>query len=171
MDNSILSQSSCWSCRDHAQTIISDGNSYPKCTKVFHITSTTGLMLPQKLQRVLLVPWGLMLYSDNRAWYFIDGKFLDNFKDKRRKGTDEQKGFNTLLPTLQRKRNKARKTIITIFIPQGNREKSKNGFALFYFIYSFIFHMFTIVVVSVYLLESSFFYLGQTLCHLHTPQL
>ena len=69
----------------------------------------------------------------------IDGKFLDNFKDKRRKRTDEQKGFNTLLPTLQRKTKKARKTIITIFIPEENREKSKNGFALFYFIYLALF--------------------------------
>ena len=154
MDNSILSQSSCWSCRDHAQTIISDGNSYPKCTKVFHITSTTGLMLPQKLQRVLLVPWGLMLLvTMEHDILLMSKKDLIHYSQ----------------PSKEKQRKQERQLLQFLF--HKEIEKNRKMVLHCFTLYSFIFHMFTIEIVSVYLLESSFFYLGQTLCHLHTPQL
>ena len=73
-------------------------------------------------------------------------------------------------PSKEKERKQERQLLQFLFHKEIEKNL-KNGVALFYFIYSFILHMFTIEVVSVYLLESSFFYLGQTLCHLHTPQL
>ena len=57
---------------------------------------------------------------------------LTILKIKGGKGMMCKKGLNILPPTLQRKTKTARK-IITIFIPQQNKERMKNYFPLFFF--------------------------------------